>query len=222
MNVIKSLKTSAVLALLTTGLTAAWFFLAFPTPSSATDAEAGEASSRTGPYEDALFHDPTSPVAGNPEGDVTIVEFFDYNCPYCRKVAPMIAEFSRNDPKLRIIYKEFPVLGPDSMYAAQAALAARLQNRYHEFHRALMQASGSLAEEQILQIAREVGLDTTKLKANMRDPAIAEAIERNLALARELGLFATPSLVIDGQVLQGAVKRDKLEELIDQVRQGQD
>ena len=222
MNVINGLKTSAALGLLAAGLTAVWFFL-IPLPSStATEAGQGETSPPKSPYENDLLNDPMSPAAGNPEGDVTIVEFFDYNCPYCRKVAPMIAEFLRDDPELRVIYKEFPVLGPDSMYAAQAALAARRQNRYHEFHRALMRASGPLTEEQVLEIAREVGLDTTKLKADMRDPAIAEAIERNLALARDLGIYATPSLVIDGHVLQGAVKRDKLEELIDQLRRVQD
>ena len=128
----------------------------------------------------------------------------------------------RDDRELRVIYKEFPVLGPDSMYAARATLAARQQNRYHEFHRALMQASGPLTEAKVLEIAREVGLDTAKLKTDMQDPAITEAIERNLALARDLGIYATPSLVIDGHVLQGAVKRDKLAELIEQVRQGQD
>lgn len=220
MKWINSLKTSAALMLLATGLTAMGLFWASPTPGTATDAEAKEASSRTAPYEDALFNDPASPVAGNPEGDVTIVEFFDYNCPSCRKFAPMLAEFLHDDPELRVIYKEFPVLGPDSMYAARAALAARQQNRYHGFHRALMQASGPLTEEKVLEIALEVGLDTAKLKDDMQDPAITEAIERNLALARDLGIYATPSLVIDGHVLQGAVKRDKLAELIEQVRQG--
>lgn len=101
-----------------------------------------------------IFNDPDSPVGGNPDGDVAVVEFFDYNCPYCRKVAPVVNEIEQNDPKLWFVYKEFPVLGPDSVFAARAALASRKQGKYVAFHKAMMQADERLTEDKIMQIAK--------------------------------------------------------------------
>src|SRR3546814_10830321 len=120
-----------------------------------------------------------SPVTGNPDGDVSLVEFFDYNCPYCRRVAPVVADAEAADPQLRIVYKEFPILGPGSAFAAKAALAAHRQGLYFTFHKALMQAGGRADESSVLAVAEDVGLDVERLKSDMKDPEIQAAIDRN-------------------------------------------
>lgn len=165
-----------------------------------------------------ILNDPAAPVGGNPDGDVTLVEFFDYNCPYCRRVAPTVAEIEAADSGLRLVYKEFPILGPGSEFAARAALASHRQGRYAPFHHALMQATEPVTEASVLEIAREVGLDVERLRADMADPAIAAAIARNLALASALGITGTPSFVIGEEVVPGAVDRGTLERLIAQAR----
>lgn len=166
-----------------------------------------------------ILDDPAAPVGGNPEGDVTLVEFFDYNCPYCRRVAPTVAEIIAADPDLRVVYKEFPILGPGSTFAARAALAAQRQGKYAPFHEALMRAGQSLDEEQVLEIAEAVGLDTERLDQDMQDPAIQEAIARNLQLANALGITGTPSFVIGDRVVPGAADLRTLQSLIARVRQ---
>jgi protein-disulfide isomerase len=138
-----------------------------------------------------ILNDPAAPVGGNQAGDVTLVEFFDYNCPYCCRVAPTVVELEQADPDLRLVYKEFPILGPGSQFAARAALASRRQGKYVAFHNALMQATEQVTEQTVMEIAREVGLDTEQLRADMQDPAIQEAIGRNLQLANALGITGT-------------------------------
>jgi protein-disulfide isomerase len=167
---------------------------------------------------DEILNDPAAPVGGNPEGDVTLVEFFDYNCPYCRRVAPTVAEVIAADPDLRVVYKEFPILGPGSTFAARAALGAQKQGKYAPFHEALMGAGESLNEKQVLEIAEAVGLDTEQLRADMQDPAIEEAISRNLQLANALGITGTPSFVIGQEVVPGAVGLGTLQGLIERAR----
>jgi protein-disulfide isomerase len=167
---------------------------------------------------DEILNDPAAPVGGNPSGDVTLVEFFDYNCPYCRRVAPTVAETIGADPDLRVVYKEFPILGPGSTFAARAALGAQKQGKYAPFHEALMAAGESLGEAQVLEIAREIGLDTERLEQDMQDPAIEEAIARNLQLANALGITGTPSFVIGQEVVPGAVDRRTLQGLIARAR----
>jgi protein-disulfide isomerase len=169
---------------------------------------------------DALFNDALAPVGGNPEGDVTLVEFFDYNCPYCRRVAPAVLEAEQRDPQLRIVYKEFPILGPNSEYAARAALAAHRQNpeKYIELHNALMASSGVVDEARVLEAARSAGLDLGRLKAGMEDPAISEAIARNLAAAEALRITGTPGFVIGNYVFRGATDTATLEALIKRAR----
>jgi protein-disulfide isomerase len=168
---------------------------------------------------DDLLRDPDAPVGGNPAGDVTLVEFFDYNCPYCRRVAPTVSRLIEDDPDLRVVYKEIPILGPDSQFAARAALAARNQERYVPFHEALMQAP-KVDESNVMEIARRVGLDVERLELDMADPAIDAAIARNLELANALGITGTPSFVIGDRVVPGAVDRATLETLIGQARRG--
>jgi len=165
-----------------------------------------------------ILNDPAAPVGGNPAGDVTLVEFFDYNCPYCRRVAPTVVELEEADPDLRLIYKEFPILGPGSQFAARAALASRRQGKYVPFHNALMQATDQVTEETVMEIAREVGLDTEQLTADIQDPAIDEAIARNLQLANALGITGTPSFIIGNEVVPGAVDLRTLQSLIARAR----
>jgi len=169
-------------------------------------------------HEVALLRDPASPVGGNPQGDVTLVEFSDYNCPYCRRVAPVLAEAEAADPMLRIVYKEIPILGPDSVYAAEAALAADRQGKYMAFHRALMSAKGVAAEGLILAIAAKLGLDVARLKADVEDPAIQAAIDRNLALSRALRITGTPSFVVGSEIARGAIDLEAMQALIREAR----
>jgi protein-disulfide isomerase len=169
-------------------------------------------------HEVALLRDPASPVGGNPQGDVTLVEFSDYNCPYCRRVAPVLAEAEAADPMLRIVYKEIPILGPDSVYAAKAALAADRQGKYMAFHRALMSAKGVAAEGLILAIAAKLGLDVARLKADVEDPAIQAAIDRNLALSRALRITGTPSFVVGSEIARGAIDLEAMQALIREAR----
>lgn len=142
------------------------------------EAAIGEVKSVLQARADEIFHDLASPVGGNPRGDVTLVEFFDYNCPYRRRMVPAMAEAEAADPELRIVYKEFPILGAGSTYAAKAALAADQQGRYPAFHQALMAVKGSVEEDSVLEAATAVGLNLARLKANMDDPAVQAVIAR--------------------------------------------
>ena len=181
-------------------------------------ADESEAQKALKAQADAVFRDPTSPVGGDPAGDVTMVEFFDYNCPYCRKVESVVLETEAGDPKLRIVYKEFPILGPNSVFAAKAALAAQRQGRYVAFHKALMQVHGPADEASTLRVAHEVGLDITRLKADMADAAIQSAIDRNLQLAQALRIEGTPGFIVGRQIIRGTTDMATLRKLIGQAR----
>jgi len=182
------------------------------------EAEQTEAAAALAAHRDELLNSPESPVGGNPHGDVSMVEFFDYNCPYCRQVAPTMVEVEEGDPQLRIVYKEFPILGPNSVFAARAALAARRQNLYPQFHKAMMQVSGAADEAHVIAVAEEIGLDVEQLRTDMQDPAIDAEIERNLALARALRINGTPGFVIGNEILRGATDLQTMQGLIDQAR----
>ena len=161
-----------------------------------------------------LFHDTGSPVGGNPKGDVTLVEFFDYRCGHCRRVTGTLKAIQERDPKLRVVYKEFPILGPGSVLAAKAALASRSQGKYLPFHNVLMKHAGPFSEEGILKAAESVGLDAERLKRDMEDPDIRTILERNRRLADALGITGTPVFVIGDELIPGAVGPEKFRELI--------
>ena len=167
---------------------------------------------------DEIFRDFNSPVGGNEQGDVTLVEFFDYNCPYCRKMAPLLIEAEKADPQLRIVFKEFPILGPGSEFAARAALASQRQGRYEVFHHALMAAKEKVNDESVLTAAAQVGLDVERLKADMQDPTIQVAIDRNMALAAALRINGTPGFIVGDQILRGATELTVLQGMIAQAR----
>lgn len=184
-------------------------------------AEQTESQAALTEHREELLNSPESPVGGNPQGDITMVEFFDYNCSYCRQVAPTMAAAEAADPQLRIVYKEFPILGPNSVFAARAGLAARRQNLYPQFHTAMMQVSGSADKAQVIAVAEEIGLDAEQLRTDMQDPTIDAEIERNLALARALRINGTPGFVIGDEILRGATDLQTMQRLIEQARKDQ-
>lgn len=155
--------------------------------------------------QDELVNDPGSPVGGNPKGDVTIVEFFDYRCPYCKRVAPSLARLMKEDGNIRFVYKEWPILGDMSVLAARAALAARKQGKYREFHDALMNARASLSEAVIFSLAEGIGLNVDQLKSDMDEGEIDVIFARNMALASSLSITGTPAFVIGDQLIPGAI-----------------
>ena len=164
-------------------------------------------------YRPELLQDADSPVGGNPKGDITVVEFFDYNCGYCKRVAPTVSAVLNNDPNVRIVYKEFAILGPQSLVAARAAPAGKRQGKYHEFHDALMppeQADG----DSVTATARALGLDYEKLVKDMEDPKITEQLERNYRLATALGINGTPAFVISDRLVPGAVDETTMMDII--------
>jgi len=167
-----------------------------------------------------VFDDPASPIGGNPQGDVTIVEFFDYRCPYCKQVQPALQKLLDQDRKLRFVYKEMPVLGAPSVTAAHAALAARLQGKYEHFHSAMMATKGQITDEVVYQVAGSVGLDVDQLKRDMGAPEIEQAVKANLALAKALDIHGTPGFIIGEHIVPGAIDLDALKDLVADARKG--
>lgn len=165
-----------------------------------------------------LLDDPSAPSGGNPKGDVTIVEFFDYRCPYCKQVEPSVEALLKEDPKLRIVYKEFPILGPPSVFAAHVAFAALKQGKYERFHNAMMAARGEVSEDVILKVAVDAGLDIARVKIDMAGPEIDQIIKRNYDLADALGIRGTPAFVIGDTLIPGAVDPETLRQKIAAVR----
>ncbi|WP_245308689.1 DsbA family protein [Aurantimonas sp. 22II-16-19i] len=165
-----------------------------------------------------IFADPASPIAGNPEGDVTLVQFFDYNCSYCRAAAPIVRQAKDADAGLKLVYKEFPILGSGSRFAAQAALASRKQDKYEEFHSALMGHSGAINESSTLDIAERVGLDVHQLQRDIQDPVVMAAVERNLALGLDLRITGTPSFFVGDEIVRGLVDLQAMQGFIAEAR----
>lgn len=157
-------------------------------------------------------------VAGNPDGDVTVVEFFDYRCGYCRLAQPSMARLLKEDPNVRVVFKEYPVLGPQSITAARAAIASARQGKYVAFHMALMGLEESLNDEVLYRVAGQVGLDVARLKQDMKDEAIDQVIADNHDLADRLGVEGTPNFVIGTQLVQGMVPYETLTEMIAKAR----
>ena len=183
-------------------------------------AAAGKARQTISALQDELLRDPASPVGANPAGDVSIVEFFDYRCPYCKAVAPDLAKALAADGKVRLIYKEFPILGSSSMLAAKAALASQQQGKYIPFHEKLIAFKGNLDEVAIFAMAADIGLDVAKLKSDMQKPEIEAAIQRNYKLADKLAIQGTPAFVIGSELLPGAASVDELTAAIRRARSG--
>ena len=167
-----------------------------------------------------LFNDPATPVGGNVKGDVTIVEFFDYRCGFCKRVFPAVMEVMNADRNIRYVYKEFPILGADSLTASKIALAAWMldKEKYEPFHQALMVTRGALPERRVMMTAAKAGYDVKALKKAMADPRINEMIEKNYALAQALDINGTPAFVIGDNIVRGAIDLAALRKLISQAR----
>lgn len=153
----------------------------------------------------ALTANPGDPVAGNPRGDVTVVEFYDLRCPYCRRMIPVMESLLRQDPKVRLVYKDIPILGPGSVLGARAVLAAQKQGGYDRMQAAVMRGPSQITEDSLHAAAKQAGLDWETLRRDMDDPAVAARIKANLDLARKLGVDGTPAFVVGKDMLPGAV-----------------
>jgi protein-disulfide isomerase len=162
--------------------------------------------------------DPDAPVLGNPAGDVTLVEFFDYRCPYCKRLTGEIARLIEGDSNIRLVMKEFPILSQESVQAARAALAAQRQGKYEAFHFALMENGGTMTDDEIMAVAESVGLDEAQLRSDMQDPAIEAALRNNHALAEKLNITGTPAIVLGDTLIPGAVGLDQLRAMIAEAR----
>lgn len=168
---------------------------------------------------DDLFRSPGDVVLGNPKGDVTLVEFFDYNCGYCKRALDDMLTLIKEDKNLRVVLKEYPILSKGSAEAATISLAAAKQGKYLEFHSALLSSRGQANEAKALRVAEEAGLDMKRLKADAKDPAIMSSLREQVLLARALNLRGTPAYVIDDVVVPGAIGAAKLREHIKSVRE---
>jgi protein-disulfide isomerase len=167
-----------------------------------------------------LLADPDSPVGGNPQGDVTIVEFFDYRCPYCKEFEPTLETLLKEDGKVRVVYKEFPILGPASVLAAHVALVARAQGKYGDFHRAMMAQKGKIDDTVVLRIAASAGLDMATLREAAASEAVDTIIKHNYALAQSLDIQGTPAFVVGGTLVPGVIDIAELRQLLAQARKG--
>ena len=165
-----------------------------------------------------LYRDPDSPVGGNPNGDVVVVEFNDYQCPYCKRAYQSLKSVVGADGRVKIVYKDIPILGEASKVAALAALASVRQGKHDALHTALMEYTGKLDQDKILEIAAAVGLDRARLEKDMADPKLKEIIDRNMMLASALGVRGTPAFVIGKQFVPGAIDAEALKQLITDAR----
>ena len=165
-----------------------------------------------------VFDDPQSPAAGNPKGDVTLVEFFDYRCPYCKQVEPSLERLIGEDKQLRFVFKEFPVLGPESEIAARVALAAKKQGKYDAFHHAMMATSGHIDEATIYKVAASAGLDIDRIKLDIKSPDVEKELKANLDLGKTLDLDGTTSFIVGDTILTGAISISELRQLIADTR----
>ena len=165
-----------------------------------------------------LENDGFSYVAGNPEGDVTIVEFFDYRCGYCKQSFPDLMKTVEADGNIRLVLKEFPILGEESVLAARAAMAAQMQNKYMEFHTALMSSRGSPSMERLMGMAQSLGLDVEQFKTDIESLEITNHLDNTYQLASALNISGTPAFLIGGQFVGGAISPTQMTALIEQAR----
>jgi protein-disulfide isomerase len=179
------------------------------------EAAARVAIGKAGP---ALTGTQGDPVAGNPNGDVTVVEFYDVRCPYCRRMLPVLAQLLHGDPKIRLIYKDIPILGPASVLGAKAVLAAQRQGGYQKMHDLIMAGPPTVTDDSLRADAARAGLDWDRLSHDMADPAIEKRLDDNLELAHVLGIEGTPAYVIGAKLLPGAVDLAELQSAVAAVR----
>jgi protein-disulfide isomerase len=185
-------------------------------------ADAEKARGAIATHADTLFNSPRQVTLGNPQGDVTFVEFFDYNCGYCKRALADMMELMSKDPKLKVVLKEFPVLGPASVEVAQVAVAVRMQDKtgkkYLEFHQKLLSGRGQVDKARALAVAKEIGLDMARLEKDLKSDEIAKTLDESMKLAEALGMNGTPSYVIGKDIVVGAVGLQALAQKIQAAR----
>jgi protein-disulfide isomerase len=184
-----------------------------------TAQQAAENAQTLAQQRDFLLNDPNAPFIGDADAGAVIVEFFDYNCPYCKRAAADVKSLLAADSDVRVVYREWPILGEGSVLASRAALAARAQGKYEEMHWALMELRGRAEEASILAAARGVGLDIDQLLVDMESAEVADHIETSRGLAQSLGFTGTPAFVIGDALVPGAVPLAELQDLVAQSRE---
>ena len=189
-----------------------------------TAAEAEKQKASVAANAETIFNSPRGVVLGNKDGDVTFVEFFDYNCGYCKRAMADMLDLMKTDPKLKVVLKEFPVLSQGSVEAAQVAVAVRMQDptgkKYLDFHQKLLGGRGAADKARAMAAAKDAGLDTARIEKDLASPEVRATIEENFKLAEAMGMNGTPSYVIGKQVVIGAVGLDNLREKIGVARCG--
>jgi protein-disulfide isomerase len=187
-------------------------------------AEADKARAAVKDNADLLFNSPRHVTIGNPQGDVTFVEFFDYNCGYCKRALADMLDLMKADPNLKVVLKEFPVLGQGSVDAAQVSVAVRMQDKagkkYLDFHQKLLNSRGQIDKARALAAAKEAGLDMARIEKDLASPEVKATLEESLKLADPLGLNGTPSYVIGNEVVVGAVGLAELKQKVNTARCG--
>jgi protein-disulfide isomerase len=179
-----------------------------------------EAAQNISKKKEEIQNDPRSPVAGNPDGDITVTEFFDYHCGYCKKFYPEIVRLLKEDRNVRIVFKEFPILSPDSVLAAKAALAVYTidKSKYFMYHTLLMQTQGEFTETLLVDKAKQLGIDEDTFKKAFEDAALDKDIDRNKALAGDVNISGTPAIIVGSELMPGAMPYDVLKEKIAEAR----
>lgn len=165
---------------------------------------------------------PLTPIAGNKNGDITVVEFFDYNCGYCKRVLPDITRLIDSDANVKFVFKELPILSPASEVAARYAIASNKQGKYIEMHNALMEHSGRLDEAKVKDLAKGLGLDMKQLETDAQSQDVTDALSHNMQLAQELGVRGTPFFLVGKRKIPGAVGFTRLQSVVNQERQESD
>ncbi|MCB9978705.1 MAG: DsbA family protein [Rhodospirillales bacterium] len=168
-------------------------------------------------YKDFL-HDADAPSAGNPKGDVTVIEFFDYNCGYCKRAFPDIVRLIETDPNVRVVLRDIPILGDTSVLAAKWALAAHLQGKYFDFHKALMEHNGPIDEATLERLGKSAGLDTEKLRKDAGSEDVQKRLDKDMEVSRAIGITGTPAFIVNDDIARGAVGFDGLKQAVEEAR----
>lgn len=167
----------------------------------------------------ALERSPNAPVLGNPDGDVTLTEFFDYNCQFCKKMVSRVQQLIASDPQLRVVYREWPVFGEGSEFAARASLASLDRGKYWQMHAAMLTMKDRAVEATVMRTARKVGLDEAKLRRDMEAQHITDHIQLSFALADHMGLMGTPTFIAGDEGVFGEMSLAELQELVARARE---
>ena len=188
--------------------------------AAALGAMRGQARAQAEPTEASVLHDPDNPVLGNPDGDISIVEWFDFNCPYCRKLEPELRQVVQDDGKVRLVLKDWPILGPVSVVAARVALASKFQGKYDKAHDAMIGVSSKLTEPRIYELIAAAGVDVDRVKQDLaaNAKAIDGMLARNNQTAEGLGFQGTPSFIVGKFRVPGVLTMDQFTQVIADAR----